>query len=384
MKILFINYEFPPLGGGGGTTSKYLAEALAALGQEIKILTAGFRDLPSKARVDGYEINRVNCRRRRQSQCTQREMFSFVLNAIKPMLRIIDNWKPDIIHIFFSLPTGPLGWVAKKFRGTPYLVYLLGGDVPGFLAHEMNWEHKLLKEVSRQIWKNSSGVVANSRGLADLGNIAFPDICIEVITNGINLNAFRPSRKNSSLQTLNLLFVGRLVPQKGLLTLLKSIDIIVNQRAQKNIKLKIVGDGREREQAEKYIKGKNLNDYIEFLGWVKLEGLNKIYNSADVFMLPSTFEGMASVVLQAMACGLPTISTKVLGSEDLVENGKNGFLVEVGDFQAMAEKISYLSNNREIILEMGKESLKIVSGYDWKIIAKKFLNNYETIYHGKK
>ena len=68
MRILFISYEFPPLGGGGGTTCKYLAKALAATGTEIKVLTAGFSGLPLVEKIDGYEIRRVKCRRTSESR----------------------------------------------------------------------------------------------------------------------------------------------------------------------------------------------------------------------------------------------------------------------------------------------------------------------------
>ncbi len=377
MKILFINYEFPPLGGGGGTTSKYLAKALVEQGQEVKVLTAGFKNLSQKEVVDGYEIIRVKCKRKIESQCSQREMFSFVFNAIRPMLEIIDNWKPDIVHIFFALPTGPLGYIAKKFRNVPYIIYLLGADVPGFLANEMDWEHKLLNGVSQQIWSKANGVVANSYGLAKLGNKTFSDIPIKVITNGINLNDFNKARNNKIDGKLNLLFIGRLVPQKGLLTLLKSIDILVNKKAQKNIKLKVIGEGSERKIAEQYIINKKIKGNIEFLGWVKLEELNNFYNSVDIFVLPSTFEGMPSVVLQAMACGLPVVSTKVFGSEDLIKDGQNGYLVDIGDFNMIAEKIYYLFNNKNRIIQMGDESLRIVQEYNWENIAKKFIDYYK-------
>lgn len=379
MKILFINYEFPPLGGGGGTTSKYLAKALVKQGQGIKILTAGYQNLSSKEEIDGYEIIRVKCRRKLESQCSQREMFSFVSNAIKPMFKIIDEWKPDMVHIFFALPTGPLGYLAKKLRNMPYIVYLLGADVPGFLTNEMDWEHKLLNGISKQIWSKANGVVANSQGLADLGNKTFPDIPIEVITNGINLEDFNNIENSKTDKNLNLLFVGRLVPQKGLLTLLKSIDVLVNDKGQKNIKLKIIGEGSERKKAEQYIEDKKINDNIQFVGWVKLEELNSFYNSADIFVLPSTFEGMPSVVLQAMACGLPIISTKVFGSEDLVCNDLNGYLLEVGDYREIAKKIDCLSKDKNKINKMGEESLRIVQKYTWDNIAKKFINYYKII-----
>src|SRR4030042_1727006 len=84
---------------------------------------------------------------------------------------------------------------------------------------------------------------------------------------------------------LTFLFIGRFVEQKGLKVLLEALDIVVNRRGLKNLKLRVVGDGEEKSMYDEYIKEESLEPYIEFLGWVKLEDLNRIYNEADVFVL---------------------------------------------------------------------------------------------------
>ena len=372
MRILFISYEFPPLGGGGGTTCKYLAKALAATGTEIKVLTAGFSGLPLVEKIDGYEIRRVKCRRTSESHCSPLEMISFVVHAVLPMLRLIRSFKPAVIHIFFALPTGPLGWLAAKMTGVPYIVYLLGGDVPGFLDKEIGWQHRMLHGVSRAIWSSAARVVANSEGLRRLGEKAFPDIKVDVITNGIDTTDFCIQTGLPERKDVRLLFIGRLVDQKGLPALLEALSSIVNTSGRTDITLCVVGDGPQKSHYQQYIDDHKLNGQVEFTGWVKLSDLMHRYNASDIFVLPSTFEGMPSVVLQAMACGVPVVSTRVFGSEDLVVDGFNGYLVGIGDSKAMAERLQYLADHPEQRHAMGMNARNSVIHYDWRNIADRF------------
>ena len=372
MRILFISYEFPPLGGGGGTTCKYLAKALAATGTEIKVLTAGFPGLPAVEKIDRYEIRRVKCRRTSESQCSPFEMISFVVHAALPMLRLIRSFKPAMIHIFFALPTGPLGWLAAKMTGVPYIVYLLGGDVPGVLDKEIGWQHRMLHGVSRAIWSSAARVIANSEGLRRLGEKAFPEIKVDVITNGIDTSDFCIQTGLPERRDVRLLFIGRLVDQKGLPTLLEAFSSIVNTSGRTDITLCVVGDGPQKSHYQQYINDHKLNGQVEFTGWVKLSDLVYRYNASDIFVLPSTFEGMPSVVLQAMACGVPVVSTRVFGSEDLVVDGFNGYLVDIGDSKAIAERLQYLADHPEQRHVMGMNARNSVMHYGWRNIADRF------------
>jgi len=376
MRVLFVNYEFPPLGGGGGTTCKYLAGALAAKGAKVTVLTAGFTGLPPVEQVDGYEIRRVKCRRTSESHCSPLEMISFVVHAALPMLRLIRSFKPAMIQVFFALPTGPLGWLAAKWCGVPYIVYLLGGDVPGFLDREIGWQHRLLRGVSRSIWSTAARVVANSEGLRRLGNKAFPDIAVDVITNGIDTTDFCIQTDRPKHDDVRLLFVGRLVDQKGLPVLLEALSSIVAASGRTDIRLCVVGDGPQKPHYQQYIDAHALNGRVEFAGWVKLADLKHRYNASDIFVLPSTFEGMPSVVLQAMACGVPVVSTRVFGSEDLVEDSYNGYLVDIGDSKAMAQRLLYLADHPDQRQMMGMNARNSVMQYNWRTIADRFLALY--------
>ena len=134
----------------------------------------------------------------------------------------------------------------------------------------------------------------------------------------------------------------------------------------------MVGDGPQKSHYQQYIDDHKLNGQVEFTGWGKLSDLMHRYNASDIFVLPSTFEGMPSVVLQAMACGVPVVSTRVFGSEDLVVDGFNGYLVDIGDSKAMAERLQYLADHPEQRHAMGMNARNSVMHYDWRNIADRF------------
>ncbi len=203
----------------------------------------------------------------------------------------------------------------------------------------------MLNGVSRAIWSSAARVVANSEGLRRLGEKAFPEVKVDVITNGIDTSDFCIQAGLLERRDVRLLFIGRLVDQKGLPTLLKALSSLVNASGRTDITLCIVGEGPQKSHYQQYIDDYKLNSYVEFTGWIKLSDLVHQYTASDIFVLPSTFEGMPSVVLQAMACGVPVVSTRVFGSEDLVVDGFNGYLVDIGDSKAMAERLLYLTDH---------------------------------------
>src|SRR3954468_20729535 len=108
MRILLLNYEFPPIGGGAATASAQIAAHLAKRGVEVVVLTSHFKGLAHKERRDGYTIYRVNAMRRHIDRCSVPEMGGYVLGSVVPALRIASRFRPDLMHIFFGVPTGPV------------------------------------------------------------------------------------------------------------------------------------------------------------------------------------------------------------------------------------------------------------------------------------
>ncbi|AEG17950.1 glycosyltransferase family 4 protein [Methanobacterium paludis] len=193
-----------------------------------------------------------------------------------------------------------------------------------------------------------------------------------VIPNGINLKEINFIKKSDKKS--DVIFVGRLIKEKNVDLLVKAIDLVRKELPE--IKCLIVGDGPERENLEKMVLDRNLSTNIEFTGFLgNHDDLISYMKSSKVFVLPSTREGFGIVVLEANACELPVVVVKhkMNAACDLINNGKNGFVVEPSD-KDMAAKIIRGIKDKE---KMKPHCVDFASQYDWDDIVGLLEKHYE-------
>jgi glycosyltransferase involved in cell wall biosynthesis len=327
VKFLLVNHEYPPVGGGAATASCAIAHNLSALGHDVVVLTASYAGLPYRGKEKAVEIHRIRCLRKQADRSSLFEMMTFMIAALLSLPFVLAKHRPDAILIFFLLPSGPIGAIAKLFFGLPYVVSLRGGDVPG-LVSQLNLIHKTVAPLRRFVLKHARAVVANSDGLRKLSEAAdrYP---IRVIPNGVDADFFRPDgagfRRDRSHGPLRILFVGRFQEQKNLPFLLRQFARLPLGRFE----LHLVGDGPQKKTLRDLAKQLGLEGSIVWHGWLPRAALPQVYQSADCLVNPSLYEGMPNVVLEAMACGLPVVASKVAGNDALVLDGETGFLFEL-------------------------------------------------------
>lgn len=378
MRILMINYEFPPIGGGGGNVTQYISKNLARNGHSVCVITSQFRDLPAHENLDGFEIHRVPVLRKSPNVCGVHEMFTFVLSASIYSLKFMREFRPDIVHVFFGIPSGPVGYLLKKIYSIPYVIFLGGRDVPRPHPDPPFYRliYGILKPAIKSIWGNSKAVVACSDGLRELALKTDDRVNIRVIPDGVDLSRFCPVEKIVNTDIVKLLAIGRLIPRKGFDYLIKSLPEVIKS-AKKDFILEIVGDGPMRPDLSHMAEQLQVAQRVVFAGSVPYEKLVQKYNQADVFVLSSLAEGMPLVVLEAMACGLPIVASKVQGIQELVKDGVNGYLFTPADHHRLAQHLTAVINDDANRLRMGVESTKMVKKYDWANIAEQYLHIYE-------
>ena len=204
---------------------------------------------------------------------------------------------------------------------------------------------------------------------------------ISLIPNGVNIEKFRPDkRKRVSFRKklgikqndVVLLFVGRNLKRKGLEYAIKALHTV----KRNNIKLVVCGG--DDEYHRNLVDRLNENERVMFMGDVK--NAEEYYKMADVFVFPTFYEGFSFATLEAASSELPIIATKANGTEDLVENGKNGFLLKSRNPKELADKIKLLVNNAKLRKQMGKKAREtVVKKFAWNIIAKQILEVFEKI-----
>ena len=172
MNLLLVNYEYPPIGGGGGTATYNLARQMVQAGHEVTVLTAQFRSLSGWALEDGVRVFRCPARRRLADRSSIGEMASFLLSAALTLNSLLKSCRIEGLIAFFSFPCGILGLEGWYGQRIPYVISLRGGDVPG-TEPGLRTLHNVLRPLRRWAFRCSRAVVANSIGLKTLSEDHF-------------------------------------------------------------------------------------------------------------------------------------------------------------------------------------------------------------------
>jgi len=356
LKILMLNYEIPPLVGGAANATKYLLKEFAKRKDiEIDLITSSVDKhkvvkFAPNITIHFLDINKLG----NLHYQSNKDLLRYSWKAYKYAKSLMKKQSFDLCHAFFGIPCG---YIAMKL-GLPYVVSLRGSDVP-FYSKRFYWLDTLLfKRMSKKIWRNAKAVVANSDGLRNLALASSPAQKIAVIPNGIDTRLFTPVLSKKKSAKLQLISTGRLIERKGYAYLIEAIA------GDKSVSLKLVGDGNLAGQLSALSSSKKAN--ATFLGKKDQAAVIKELQRADVFVLPSMNEGMSNSVLEAMACGLPIITTDVGGSAELISD--NGFIVEKTSSSSIRSALEKYKDARLLAVH-GKASRKLALKMSWASVA---------------
>jgi glycosyltransferase involved in cell wall biosynthesis len=367
MRILILNSEYPPIGGGAGNASAHIAARLERMGHVVTVITSRFGTLPHREQAGDLTIVRVAGLRRRQDRSTPLEQVLFLLSASFACLRLVTQLKPHATLAFFGLPSGAVAWLIKRIYGMPYVVSLRGGDVPGFRPYDFRIYHRMIAPFLRIIWKQAAAVVANSKGLRKLALAFDSHFEIPVIPNGIDLDYYQTPDREWSFP--RLLSVGRLVHQKGLDLAMRALGGL----KEVDWEWHIAGDGPEMQALQTLARQLGIADRVKFLGWQSREQLVQTYRQTNVFLFPSRHEGMPNAVLEAMASGMPVIASCIAGNDELVLNEQTGYLVPSEDIDALQTALKKLLNDAALRQEMGRAARRLAQeSYSWESTARQY------------
>src|SRR5687768_8936855 len=281
MRILILNSEYPPIGGGAGNASAHIAAQFDRMGHTVAVVTSRFGALPHREEQSSVTIYRIAGVRRRQDRSNPLEQVVFIFSASLWTMRLIPRFKPHATLAFFGVPSGPVAWLIKKIYKIPYVVSLRGGDVPGFRPYDFRIYHRLIGPFLRVVWRNAAAVVANSNGLRQLATTFDSRFKIPIIPNGIDLDLYQSTGRDWTFP--RLLSVGRIVHQKGLDLAMRALGGL----KELDWEWHIAGDGPQMPVLQSLAKGLGIGDRVHFLGWRSHEGLMKCYQEANLFLFPS-------------------------------------------------------------------------------------------------
>ena len=350
MRLLFVNYEFPPIGGGAAYASLAIAREFVVLGHRIDFLTAGLCGKSYVENIDGIQVHRIRTYRRGIHDSGVLGALSFVTLATTKLRSLARQNHYDAYLYYFGLPTGFLSLLPGAHRSQPYVISLRGSDVPGY-DPALTWQHRLLRPITRRIWLSAHRVVANSHSLRRLALSWMPETAIDVIRNGADLPTAFSIRKPIG-KGVRILTVSRLIARKGLDTLIMALA----RTQREDLSLEIAGKVQARDALTQLAVAAGVAHRVRFHGFVDHTSLTALYAQADIFVLASVTESCSMALLEAMAAGLPVIATRVGGTVEGVKHESNGLLVTPTSVDELSGALQALAGNALLRALRGRES----------------------------
>jgi glycosyltransferase involved in cell wall biosynthesis len=389
MKILMLNYEFPPIGGGGGQAHRALLERYAGRPDlDVEVLTSSpKRGLVVERMASNVLIFKIGIRKRHLHRWRRREVLEWLFKAGACYRGMIKKGDYDLVHAFFGFPTGWLCY--RTARRLPYIISLRGSDVPGANAR-LQLEYKILGPlVFKPIWRRASALVACSEGLKRRALKFRPSSDIQVIPNGVDLERFHPtaataevpqisapiSRFKLEANSLRLVTVGRLSETKRLPLLIEAVSLLRSQGSE--VHLTIAGDGPLESELRQSLSRQDLREAVTLMGHCRTEDMPQLYRQHDVYLSATMQEGMSNAMLEAMASGLPVVTTRCEGVEELISN--NGVVVEEPTAASLAEAVRGLIEKPQTRQAMSAAARKKAESLSWDAVAESYLQLYAKV-----
>ncbi len=376
-KILFISYEYPPLGGGGGIGLQTIVENIFKKNKNIQlhILTSKYKDIPFFEKNEKIKIYRVPILGRNdRHKATMISMFSWSITSLVWSLYLGVRHRYTHINTHFFAPSGPTGFIMSKIFKIPNIIYAHGKDV--FDPTDTNSTpsgngilSKLLKLSLLIQSKYADTILCNSTDtrsrILTLTNKRFSEKLIV-----LPLPFLAPTNthfRKSPISGFKCVSIGRLVPRKGFNYLIESFKYL-----PENITLQIIGDGPHFKKYNSLISTLSLDKQVKLTGYVENNKKFQILNNSNLYVLSSIHEGLGICLQEAMFMELPIVSTNIGGQNDLVKENYNGFLCDPRDSKSLAKLILKIYKSKSIQQTFGKNSKKIIKKYSISKVIPKY------------
>jgi glycosyltransferase involved in cell wall biosynthesis len=295
------------------------------------------------------------------------------------LLRAVFN-RASVLNAHWLIPQGVVAVLAAALTRQKVVVTVHGGDV-------FSLNSPLLRRVKRFALRRADAVVVNSTATRAACRELYAGREYATIPMGVDTERFRPEPRSPELVEryglgdFTVLFVGRLTKDKGVAYLLAALERFKASGA--DFKALIVGSGDQEAALKEFVAEHGLTDDVVFTGWVPSEELVDYYNTADVFVGPSIVgdkgweEALGLVFVEALATGLPVVTTRTGGIGDVVEDGVTGFMVDQRSADQLAERLTALYEDRELLARLGRNGRTVVEKkFSWATVA----DRYEAVF----
>lgn len=368
-KILVLNYEFPPLGGGASPVTYELAKRLSETGDyDIDVVTMGYKDLPKYEEVNAHlRVHRVKSWRSKKEICHPWEQLTYLVSGYFKCKELLAKNTYDICHTHFIIPTGVLALKLKNKFGLEYVITSHGSDVPGFNTDRFKLLHKFTGPILRAVSFNAKTITAPSNYLLELilknisSKLAEKTV---VIPNGIDTTKFTPQPKKNYIFSS-----GRLLRRKGFQYLIQAVS-----DEDLGWEVHIAGDGPMMGELQTLAAKSKTKVVLH--GWLNnnSQEYKDLLEQAAVYVLASEKENASVALLEAMSVGCAVITTNISGCPETVED--TGILVDPCSASKIHDALLLLTQNEQKRTELQRKVLeRLTTMYKWPLIVKKYSEN---------
>ena len=380
MKILKIIFDFYPNFGGAEISALEISKQLIKSGHQVYVVTSKKGKQKSYEKLFGIHIIRIPI-----LPTIYLSQISFIIGGICKIIYLKKIIQFDLVHCYLIVPSGIIGVISKYVTKLPFLLTIQGGDISKYS------NILLLNKLIKYALINSDVITVLSTFLkSETKKHGIPDGKIKLIPNGIDKKMLSKAdghvikRAYNLNEAIHFITACSLRKVKGLDNLINAFHL-ATQKSKKPIKLMIIGDGPEETNLKKLVQHLKIEDKVIFSGKVIYNKVAEYMKAANIFVLSSLYEGMGNVILEAMSCGLPIITTDCGGPLDYVKNNYNGLVVPVNDIEKMKDAMIKLIENEDLRGTFSERNLKLTDKivFDWSIIEEQYMSMYSKIIQKK-
>jgi glycogen(starch) synthase len=378
MHVLFVSRRYFPTISGMSVYALNLVRGLVSTGHEVTMLSQ-FRGDPegvgiygggpppdiSGATVIGLEsVGEV-------SGDFERDIDLIVEAAAEQHAR-----KPlDIIHAQYGYPPGLAALRCSRRLGIPNVVSIQGGD-----GHWVGTCCHYHRSVMQTVLRHAGAVLIGSRSF--LEDVArknrIPPEAFTVIPGAVDVSRFTPSKESGEVGERDpiLLFHGRMDARKGVFDLLRAAEML----GSRPFRLVFSGIGPDSSRLAEAVASSPISHRIELRGYVDYWSAPDVYRAADIFVSPTYSEGFSNTILEAMATGLPIVTTAAVGVIDCIRDGENGLIVPVRDASSLAGAVARLLDDPQLARRLGAAALaEVGERYTWNNVTSRIATVYRSL-----
>ncbi len=292
------------------------------------------------------------------------------LKKIKKIKKIVHEIKPDLLHAHYASSYGLFGALCNYH---PYIISLWGSDILLFPKQGI-----IQRNIIKYNFKKADMIFSTSRYMENEA-VKYTNKPIEITPFGIDFNIFN----NKNIRNEDEVVIGivkALEQVYGIDYLIKAFNKIINKYPDKNIKLKILGEGTQSGSLRELVDELEINDNVEFLKPTNLEGVSDFYNKINIAVFPSISESFGVAVIEAQACGVPVIVSDIPAFNETTIPGKTSLICRIKDVDTIVDAVEKLVLNKAFYKEMSKNAeIFVKENFDVNEIFKRINMIYKDI-----